>query len=325
MATPSSSRFAKKIKPYLLAATCLLTCMELYATMDDGDWIADILRHFTVQYLVGAFFLSLAWAAIREIPWAILTFGIMALNAHLLMPWWNTQPPVAKEAAVPVSIFQYNVYQYNRKPEAATDWLLAQEKPFDIVILLEVSDENIGAFAKLKERYRYFTVATDKNYRGTAVFTNLPNSHLAITRIAGYLSPYVTLTSTVNAKPFILYAIHPPSPISHNNTILRNQLFATVADEAAKTRHAGVSTLIVGDFNSTPWSPAFSRLTQESGLRDAQNGQGFTHSWPTYLPAFMGIAIDHLLISPNIAVEKRKTGPDLGSDHLPIISTLYVR
>jgi endonuclease/exonuclease/phosphatase family metal-dependent hydrolase len=51
----------------------------------------------------------------------------------------------------------------------------------------------------------------------------------------------------------------------------------------------------------------------------------FTRSWPTdrqfrlIAPAFL---IDHVITTPEIMTVSIRTGPNLGSDHLPVIAVL---
>jgi endonuclease/exonuclease/phosphatase (EEP) superfamily protein YafD len=78
--------------------------------------------------------------------------------------------------------------------------------------------------------------------------------------------------------------------------------------------------LIAGDFNMTPWSYRLQRLLASTGLR---RHAIFLRSWPTDrqfrlpAPAFL---IDHVLTTPDIASVSIRTGPKMGSDHLPVIA-----
>lgn len=74
----------------------------------------------------------------------------------------------------------------------------------------------------------------------------------------------------------------------------------------------------MGDFNMTPWSPKFRQLVADSHLRDTVRGFGLQPTWPAGAPQFW-IPIDHVLVSPDILVVDRRVGPDLGSDHYPVI------
>ena len=46
-------------------------------------------------------------------------------------------------------------------------------------------------------------------------------------------------------------------------------------------------------------------------------------TWPTYNP-LLWIPIDHCLVSPEIIVTDRQIGPDVGSDHYPIVVDLQL-
>lgn len=48
-------------------------------------------------------------------------------------------------------------------------------------------------------------------------------------------------------------------------------------------------------------------------------------TYPAWLPIeFLRIGIDHVLTGPNIFRQQCRTGPDVGSDHLPVIADLVV-
>jgi endonuclease/exonuclease/phosphatase family metal-dependent hydrolase len=72
----------------------------------------------------------------------------------------------------------------------------------------------------------------------------------------------------------------------------------------------------------TPWSYRMQRLLATSGLRHYAM---FLRSWPTDgqfrlpLPAFL---IDHVITTPDVSTVSIRMGPNLGSDHLPVIAVL---
>lgn len=84
-------------------------------------------------------------------------------------------------------------------------------------------------------------------------------------------------------------------------------------------KNAAEPKLLVGDFNTTMWSPYFADLVKDSGLRDARTGRGLYPSWNAALPAFLRIPIDHCLVGDKIEVESLETGNYTGSDHRPLI------
>ena len=71
--------------------------------------------------------------------------------------------------------------------------------------------------------------------------------------------------------------------------------------------------------NTTPWSAAFQPLNEE--LLNSMNGFGWQPTYPAGAGLLM-LPIDHLLHSGHLTTVDRSTGPDLGSDHLPLIVTV---
>ena len=79
----------------------------------------------------------------------------------------------------------------------------------------------------------------------------------------------------------------------------------------------------MGDLNTTSWSPFFSDLIEESGLRDSRKGFGIQTTWPDGL-FLLRIPIDHCLVSKDISVLDRRVGPSIGSDHFPVTVDLVL-
>ena len=79
---------------------------------------------------------------------------------------------------------------------------------------------------------------------------------------------------------------------------------------------------MAGDFNMTPWSYRLQRLLAAAGLRRHAT---FLRSWPTdgqYRLPWPAFLIDHVLTTPDVRSVSIRIGPNLGSDHLPVIAQL---
>jgi endonuclease/exonuclease/phosphatase (EEP) superfamily protein YafD len=77
--------------------------------------------------------------------------------------------------------------------------------------------------------------------------------------------------------------------------------------------------ILLGDFNVTPWSPDYRDLVAEAGLASASGGHIAT--WPVWSP-LLRIPIDHVFIRGPWSLLRAARGPDLGSDHYPILADL---
>jgi endonuclease/exonuclease/phosphatase (EEP) superfamily protein YafD len=89
---------------------------------------------------------------------------------------------------------------------------------------------------------------------------------------------------------------------------------------AAIQSHGG-AVLVAGDFNTTPWSSAFARFEASSGL--AHMGR-FLPSYPSGAKGLPQLAIDHMFASKAVRFDEVWLGPDMGSDHRPLLATVEV-
>lgn len=126
---------------------------------------------------------------------------------------------------------------------------------------------------------------------------------------------------TEGGTPVDVLGIHPLAPTSAGRAALRDAQLAYAGEWAAERRERAI---VVGDFNAAPWSHGFRRLLGGSGMVDSERGFGFQPSFPSGFPFVLRIPIDHLLHSDGLEVVDRRLGPDLGSDHLPLVVDLVV-
>ena len=109
--------------------------------------------------------------------------------------------------------------------------------------------------------------------------------------------------------------MHLASPVGKYRTDLRNKQLASLAEEIQKINQP---TVVVGDFNITPWSPYFEEFIHKSRLRDTRKDLGVYPTWLAQFP-LLTIPIDHGLTSNGIKIGSFMLGNSFGSDHLPII------
>jgi endonuclease/exonuclease/phosphatase (EEP) superfamily protein YafD len=133
--------------------------------------------------------------------------------------------------------------------------------------------------------------------------------------------PSVRVDVLHDGKHIRLVGTHPLPPGSSDHARLRNEQLRRVAGQV---HGQDLPVVVLGDLNTTPWSPFFSDLLREGGLQDTSAGRGIFASWPSALP-FLRIPLDHCLVSPGFAVCDKRVGPRVGGDHLPIVVTLQRR
>jgi endonuclease/exonuclease/phosphatase (EEP) superfamily protein YafD len=132
--------------------------------------------------------------------------------------------------------------------------------------------------------------------------------------------PAIVAETTVGGARLAIALVHPFPPM--NGEALGDQLrhFDAVA---ARVRGFTAPFAILGDLNATPWSRAYARLRGATGACDTRAGFGAQTTYPAD-GWLLRIPIDHVLVACAIGVRDRRVGPDVGSDHLPVIADLVV-
>jgi endonuclease/exonuclease/phosphatase (EEP) superfamily protein YafD len=127
----------------------------------------------------------------------------------------------------------------------------------------------------------------------------------------------------------IVVGLHAPRPFDLSRLLrfefpwndplirLRDQTISRAALLAAARGQQGI---LVGDFNATAWSYPLQRL-DELGLQLASCGPVWASTW-VHEGTGLGVGIDHVLTTADLDVHC-EIGPDLGSDHRPLIVRVY--
>jgi len=122
--------------------------------------------------------------------------------------------------------------------------------------------------------------------------------------------PILRLSLPTKNGPVAVLATHAQVPVhwEHNATFQR--LSELMPRETA--------ALLVGDFNTTPWSKLYRELVDRCELRDARQGFGARATWRSKRAALARLPIDHAFIKGEVELVSYEIGPDVGSDHLPV-------
>jgi endonuclease/exonuclease/phosphatase (EEP) superfamily protein YafD len=181
--------------------------------------------------------------------------------------------------------------------------------------LIEISDQWLRELSPVLERYPYrHTVIRSDNY-GLAFYSRYSFNDVQTEYFSNAKVPSLIVEIDLDTHPMTLIGTHPPPPKSKAESIFRNQQLKNIASYIAQREQP---CILLGDLNTTSWSPYFRDFMRMSSLRDSREGFGIQPTWPSDKPLFM-VPIDHVLVSEGINIHKRFTGPDIGSDHRPVI------
>lgn len=302
---------ASKLLGFATVSTILIAFLGLFGRM---AWAFELMSHFRVQYCV---LLGSACAVLllgKRYKLATAAGLSACLGVMTLLPFWVpiTQQHDDSESWPRRRVILLNVHSGNTDHSRVIDFISRTDA--DFVFLLEVNDLWDQSLEPLKETYSYFEVAPRKGAFGIAVFSRVPISRFEQMRFSGAGGP--TIVAHVDGEPALtIIATHTLPPIRPSYAARRNQHLADLAEYCSRQDH---EVMLLGDLNITSWSPFFDDLIASSGLRDSRLGQGIQPSWPAHRWP-LEIPIDHCLVSSGIIIKDRRVGPDLNSDHLPVI------
>ncbi len=302
---------------FLLACVGALSCAAFLGGLHR---YLELTCHFRVFYLLGAIILTGALLGFRAWRWSALGLLVIAVNFCIILPWYWPRASHAQSALAPnLRILLCNVLTENPKYEQVLG--IVREVDPDILVLLEVNWDWMGALAPLKESYPFKVTQPRSDNFGIALLSRLPLENTQIIEDFGNSSaPAIVGEIPLGGKSLSLVAIHTLPPPGAQYTAIRN---AQLVDLAAFVQEKEGPCVVIGDLNTTMWSPTYHRFETDCGLVNTRRGFGVMATWPVGLGPLM-IPIDHCLCSPEIQVVDCYTGPDIGSDHLPLIVELSV-
>jgi len=275
-------------------------------------WLLDLFSHFRVQYLLALLVLGVLLLAARRRGTSAAFFAFACLNLGLVLPLYLGGRSAAPEGAHALRAMLLNVN--TELGDAGRVKRAIQEANPDILVLEEISPRWVRDLAWLTNSHPYSVVEPREDNFGIGLFSRLPLAEGRIVHIGDAGVPSVIARASTSGGPLAIVATHPLPPGGARYSRLRDDQLERLPGYVP----AALPAILLGDLNVTPWNDHFRRLLRRTGLRDSSQGRGVQPTWPNFNPLLL-IPIDHCLHSPGVAVCRKEIGPDVGSDHYPVI------
>ncbi|MEM7254586.1 MAG: endonuclease/exonuclease/phosphatase family protein [Pseudomonadota bacterium] len=276
--------------------------------LGEYHWVFDLFSHFRIQYFLCGFLAGgvLYFASSRRL--AAVAAVVAMVNLATIIPLYPTgkskesKPVTTHEHAV----LLLNLNSENRRSDAVISYVETMQP--DVLAFLEFNARWRKALTRLEADYPYRLTYPRLDNFGIAVYAKEPLTGEIIHQFR------VPAVSARLANGVDLYVTHPPPPISTNWAAARDIHLERLGHLASNPERP---TLVVGDFNASPWSVGYRLFRDGSGFEDCARQFGFTPTWPSHFYP-LRIAIDHCFHSSDLQITARKVGPHVGSDHYPI-------
>lgn len=258
----------------------------------------------------------LLFLALREWRWALaLSVGVVLAGGPVAAGLLTASH--TEVAGEPLRLVSANVLRNRYATEATAAEVLAADP--DVIVLLEVDHKWLTAMDAALTDYPHRIQKPRSDNFGIAVYSRVPFVSNATPELLSSVPPTIEVDLDLPGGPVTLSAVHPPPPVSEGHAEMRDKKLMALA---ARTAGCG-RCIVAGDLNITPYSPAWTPFIEASGLSSARGGR-LQGTWPAGLPAPLLIALDHVLVGPQIGVERLTVGEKTGSDHLPLIVDLWI-
>ena len=303
----------------LLQAGAFVTAVFSLATLADHlHRYLELFSHFRLQYLAVAIILSVLLFVMRSRRWATLMLAVAVVNIIPVWPWYAAEISAAPQERPTIKLLLSNLYSGNKSMQALIDLVNAEDA--DIVFLQELTSKRNAGLSQLRETFTYsLNIPREDNF-GIAVLSRHPFVSAKVIESPPFDLPSLVVEVALDMDTIAFVTTHPLPPIGRTGFDSRNEQLVSIAEVV--NSFSGPRVLI-GDLNTTMWGHHYERLIADTGLKNARYGFGVLPSWPTHLP-FAMIPIDHCLVSDEFAVLDARSGPDIGSDHLPLIVELAI-
>lgn len=297
-----------------------VTVLPMWST--DIWWIRamDIPRLQIVIAAAGILVIALL-AAPPLRAWLVLAaLACLAYQAWRIAPY---TPLTAKEVVLApaaegdLTFLAANVLRDNRSHDALLA-LIDREDP-DTLFLMEIDAAWSAAMAPVLARYSTVLDHPQDNHYGLIFATRLPVRRAEVVNLTPEDVPTVLAELEDGAgRPFNFVGLHPKPPVPGEDTAERD---AQIAYSARFARAKDAPTVVMGDFNVAAWSDQAQAFKRYGEYLDPRIGRG-------PLPSFdatswiLRFPIDQLYFTPGVVLADFRRGPDIGSDHFPMLARL---
>ncbi len=331
-----------------------ISALSIGAFLGFAHPLLDLLNHLQpILFSATLMALVLSFLLFRGHRWrafviALASTGFLASAVIVIPEWTGAQlaRPTPPEGVQTIKLMSHNLFGVNSQMDLVAREIEVQNP--DIIAFQEYFDGQAGRLHNLiAQDYPFFFRCRGGRRAFVAIYAKRPFELTGGTSCPANVSPYsdglgriaagfnfgdgqvfTVMTTQLNwpvqVSPLFNSALGWPERIAAASARQAGER----AELARAVRRESNPVILVGDFNSTPWSYALRRFAFAAGLT-RQTRNMFTYParfyFGSWVPTQPFLPIDHMMSSKDISVFRVKTGEPAGSDHLPIIAEFAVK
>lgn len=305
------------LRRLLYLTTAAVGLVTLLGFLGRVFWVFDLIGNYRSQCFGALLLSTILLLVLRNWKEAAAAALLAGVNLALLLPFYlplqESNEVVTSHTAVLV-----NLLRRNDRIDLVEAFL--RETDPDLVVFLEVTPAWEIALKQLEPLLPYSFVVAKDGYTGISVSSREPFSSIEFHSLGFQDWPSVVAQIELEGQLLTFIGAHPAPPVGPIAIRFRNE---HLTELARITAAQSGPLILLGDLNTTSWSPSFHDLVTTTGLLESRFGFGVQPSYPVG-SVLWKVPIDHVLHSPEIIVVDRQLGPELGSDHYPVVIEFFV-
>ena len=301
------------LRALLAAAAGFVLAVTAAGFFGAHSHLLELVSHFRLQLLAAsAVVLAAAIFGSSRLGAGLAAVALMA-NAWAVFAAYTaarSEEPPARASPVITAVWA----NLQMNPQALTRLavLVAEASP-DVIALTELPGDDLQTARAAFPAYPCITPAPAPVTRLTAVILMRECSAAGLSD-----APQPNHAVYAETARYRVVALHPTPPLSQDKQGRRDAMIAA----ALRLRAPDRATLMLGDFNATPYSVGLDPITA-AGLDRARCGGPWASTWLNANPLF-GLHIDHAFVSEGLRLVSCEVGPWIGADHAPLIVRFQV-
>lgn len=302
----------------------------MVSLLHNQDWRIRIFDFPRLQLIGLGFVPVLMWLAAGYpiTPFSQFVFILLGLSllyqAYTISPYTPLVPRQVVDAEgvyseSTLSLMICNVYIRNQQVKQFLE-VVRQVDP-DVLLVLEPDTWWEQQLAVLDEKYSYVLKQPQENTYGIILYSRLRLEEPRIRYLIEDDVPSIlTGLELPSGEVVDFYGLHPRPPQPGSNAEERDAELLVVGREITDSDRPSV---VAGDLNDVAWSHTTKLFQDISGLLDPRIGRGMYNTYHAHIP-LLRYSLDHIFFSQEFELVELKRLPDVGSDHFPMYSKLFL-
>lgn len=281
-------------------------------------WRFDLLAHYRLQLLIVLLLLGVLLLFARYWKAAGLALALVVFHGGLFVPFYVGRDQVDPDRPVyRLLVLHADVGHPLRKDVLR----LIEEVDPSFMLLMGITYPWIDIFEGF-ETYGHGLVRPRPDRYGMALLSAYPVENMRVVYSEERHLPSIVGKVLTEQGAITVYGLRTLPLVSRESRRIRDDQLAEAAEAVGVLTDGPL--LLMGDFNTVPWSRVMKQFERDTALVNSMEGWGVQGTWPQRAGPIR-IPVDHVLHSESVSIVRHQRVACVGSDHLGVVVDFQVR